>query len=167
VNTLNSGGLSNTSKVLVDTDSLKHIHPFGVDVLLNRLGDRYAKGHAPGIWQSSLINLRHPCPVGTKGDNLSGGQRQKLAIARIFIKNPPVMLLDEATSGLGNESQARIQDLLETQWKGQSTLKSESRYYAHIKIRGASCTDTEIFWIAMPCPGADDRCAADRVFMVR
>jgi anti-anti-sigma regulatory factor len=37
VNLLNSGGLSNTSKVLVDTDSLKHIHPFGVDVLLNRL----------------------------------------------------------------------------------------------------------------------------------
>jgi hypothetical protein len=37
VNLLNSGGLSNTSKVLVDTDSLKHIHPFGVDVLHNRL----------------------------------------------------------------------------------------------------------------------------------
>jgi len=60
--------------------------------------------------------------VGTKGDNLSGGQRQKLAIARIFLKKPPVMIMDEATSGLDNDSQARIQDLLETQWKGKSTL---------------------------------------------
>jgi ABC-type bacteriocin/lantibiotic exporter with double-glycine peptidase domain len=60
--------------------------------------------------------------VGTKGDNLSGGQRQKLAIARIFLKNPAVMIMDEATSGLDNDSQARIQDLLETQWKGKSTL---------------------------------------------
>ena len=60
--------------------------------------------------------------VGAKGDNLSGGQRQKLAIARIFIKKPTVMIMDEATSGLDNESQARIQDLLETQWKGKSTL---------------------------------------------
>jgi hypothetical protein len=37
VNLINSGGLSNTSKILIDTDSLRHIHPFGVDVLHNRL----------------------------------------------------------------------------------------------------------------------------------
>jgi hypothetical protein len=37
VNLLNSGGLSNTSKILVDTDYLKHTHPFGVDVLRNHL----------------------------------------------------------------------------------------------------------------------------------
>jgi len=69
-----------------------------------------------------IIEMGMQHPVGTKGDNLSGGQRQKLAIARIFLKNPPVMIMDEATSGLDNESQARIQDLLETQWKGKSTL---------------------------------------------
>jgi ABC-type dipeptide/oligopeptide/nickel transport system ATPase component len=71
-----------------------------------------------------IVEMGMQYPVGTNGDNLSGGQRQKLAIARIFLKNPPVMILDEATSGLDNDSQARIQDLLETQWKGKSTLIS-------------------------------------------
>ncbi|MEE4264533.1 MAG: ATP-binding cassette domain-containing protein, partial [Desulfobacteraceae bacterium] len=69
-----------------------------------------------------IIEMGMQYPVGTNGDNLSGGQRQKLAVARIFLKNPPVMIMDEATSGLDNDSQARIQGLLESQWKGKSTL---------------------------------------------
>ena len=60
--------------------------------------------------------------VGTRGDRLSGGQRQKLAIARVLLKKPPVLILDEATSALDNKSQARIQGLLETHWKGRATM---------------------------------------------
>lgn len=51
--------------------------------------------------------------VGSKGDKLSGGQRQKLAIARVLLKQPRVLIMDEATSGLDNKSQGRIQKLLE------------------------------------------------------
>jgi ABC-type phosphate/phosphonate transport system ATPase subunit len=69
-----------------------------------------------------IIEMGMQYPVGTKGENLSGGQRQKLAIARIFLKEPPIMIMDEATSGLDNKSQRRIQELLETQWKGAITL---------------------------------------------
>jgi ABC-type multidrug transport system fused ATPase/permease subunit len=69
-----------------------------------------------------IIKMGMQHSVGTKGDNLSGGQRQKLAIARIFLKNPSILIMDEATAGLDNESQARIQDLLESHWKGKSTL---------------------------------------------
>ena len=69
-----------------------------------------------------IIELGMQHPVGTKGDHLSGGQRQKLAIARVFLKKPPILIMDEATSGLDNDSQARIQNLLENHWKGRSTL---------------------------------------------
>ncbi len=69
-----------------------------------------------------VIEIGMDFRVGTKGDRLSGGQRQKLAIARVFLKNPPILIMDEATSALDNASQKRIQTLLETKWKGRSTL---------------------------------------------
>jgi len=69
-----------------------------------------------------IVEIGMEFRVGTKGDRLSGGQQQKLAIARIFLKNPPVLVMDEATSALDNASQTRIQNLLESKWKGRSTL---------------------------------------------
>jgi ABC-type multidrug transport system fused ATPase/permease subunit len=70
----------------------------------------------------TIVEIGMHYNVGTKGEKLSGGQRQKLAIARVFLKSPRLLIMDEATSALDNASQARIQNLLETRWKRKSTL---------------------------------------------
>jgi ABC-type multidrug transport system fused ATPase/permease subunit len=72
----------------------------------------------------TIIEIGMQFHVGSSGDRLSGGQRQKLAVARIFLKAPPVLIMDEATSALDNKSQFRIQNLLDTRWKGRNTLIS-------------------------------------------
>jgi subfamily B ATP-binding cassette protein MsbA len=53
---------------------------------------------------------------------LSGGQCQRRAIAREFIKNGPILILDSATSALDNESDRQVQASLETLLKGRNTL---------------------------------------------
>ncbi|ACN17176.1 ATPase family protein [Desulforapulum autotrophicum HRM2] len=60
--------------------------------------------------------------VGTNGNRLSGGQQQKLAIARAFLKSAPILIMDEATSALDNHSQKRIQNVLAGRLRGKTTL---------------------------------------------
>lgn len=69
-----------------------------------------------------IVELGLEFDVGSSGDRLSGGQRSKLALARAFLREPPILILDEATAALDNASQARIQNILESKWKGKSTL---------------------------------------------
>ena len=52
--------------------------------------------------------------IGQRGIKLSGGQKQSLSIARVFLKNPPILIFDEATSALDNESEKVVQESLET-----------------------------------------------------
>ncbi|MFQ5588333.1 MAG: ABC transporter ATP-binding protein [Nitrospiria bacterium] len=60
--------------------------------------------------------------VGEKGLTLSGGQRHRIAIARAFIKNPKILILDEATAYLDNESELFIQDALERLMRDKTTF---------------------------------------------
>ena len=70
----------------------------------------------------TIVGIGMQFQVGSKGDKLSGGQRQKLAIARAFLKSPRLLIMDEATSALDNNAQARIQNFLETRLKGKATV---------------------------------------------
>ncbi len=60
--------------------------------------------------------------VGERGTKISGGQRQRLAIARAFLRDPKVLMLDEATASLDSESEAKVQQALANLMKGRTTL---------------------------------------------
>ncbi|KAG0268859.1 Homocysteine S-methyltransferase 1 [Actinomortierella ambigua] len=60
--------------------------------------------------------------VGERGLRLSGGEKQRVAIARTILKNPPILLLDEATSALDTQTEREIQNSLETVAKDRTTL---------------------------------------------
>lgn len=60
--------------------------------------------------------------VGKKGSRLSGGEAQRLAIARVFLKNPSIVLLDEATSALDSKTEERVQKALSVLGKGRTMI---------------------------------------------
>ena len=60
--------------------------------------------------------------VGERGQKLSGGQRQRLSIARAILKDPPLLVLDEATSAVDNETEAAIQRSLELVGRGRTVV---------------------------------------------
>ena len=69
----------------------------------------------------SLPNGYHT-EVGNRGLKLSGGEKQRLSIARVILKNPEILILDEATSALDSISENAIQDALEVMMEGRTSL---------------------------------------------
>ncbi len=110
-----------TQEVILFNDTIRH------NIALGRPGatDAEIEEAARHAFAHEFIlekPLGYDAVVGEKGANLSGGQRQRIAIARAILKNAPILVLDEATSSLDNESERVVQVALDQLMKGRTTL---------------------------------------------
>ncbi len=136
-----------SGRVLVDGQDLEQVQlssyraRLGIVLQENFLFDgtiadniRYANPHAPMDDVIAAARIAH-CDefvdgfadgyrtvVGERGVRLSGGQRQRVAIARAILADPRILILDEATSSLDSESEAKIQEALRTLRRGRTTF---------------------------------------------
>ncbi|HLA05723.1 MAG TPA: lipid A export permease/ATP-binding protein MsbA [Syntrophales bacterium] len=68
------------------------------------------------------LPLGYDTVIGEQGMKLSGGEKQRISIARALLKDAPILILDEATSSLDTESEIEVQEALENLMKGRTTL---------------------------------------------
>ena len=79
--------------------------------------------------------------VGNRGLKLSGGEKQRISLARVVLKNPRILILDEATSALDSISESSIQAAMETLMKGRTSLVIAHRLSTILKADGILVVD--------------------------
>jgi len=111
---------------LVSQDVVLFNDSVAANIALGGVPDR-ARVEA-ALQAANLLEFVHGLPdgidalIGHNGSQMSGGQRQRLAIARAIYKDAPILLLDEATSALDSESERLVQQALETLMRGRTSL---------------------------------------------
>ena len=112
---------------IVPQDSVLFNDTIGYNIAYGREGASHeevvaaARGAAIHDFIESLPQ-GYDTEVGERGLKLSGGEKQRVAIARTLLKDPPILLLDEATSALDSRTEAEIQSVIKRVERGRSTL---------------------------------------------
>lgn len=110
-----------TQETFLFNDTIRNNIAYGLEQVDE--ADIIGAAKAANAWEFiSAIEDGLDSMVGERGINLSGGQKQRLSIARAILKNPPILILDEATSSLDTESEKLVQDAIETIMENRTVL---------------------------------------------
>ncbi|MEQ8521556.1 MAG: ABC transporter ATP-binding protein, partial [Vicingaceae bacterium] len=99
-----------TQESILFNDTVFNNIAFGMEASLEKVIEAAKVANAHEFIES--LPKGYETNIGDRGGKLSGGQRQRLSIARAVLKNPPILILDEATSSLDTESEKLVQDAL-------------------------------------------------------
>ncbi len=124
---------------VVNQDVFLFNDSIGENIRCGRLSARQseiedAAGHAHALEFIRSLPEGFQSVVGDRGQKLSGGEKQRISIARAFLRQAPILILDEATSSLDNRSERAVQEALEDLMKDRTTLVIAHRLST---IRGA------------------------------
>ena len=80
--------------------------------------------------------------IAEDGGNISQGQKQLLCIARVMLRKPPILILDEATSSIDTRTEVLVQDAFEELMKGRTSFIVASPPFHHQKRRSDPCDES-------------------------
>jgi subfamily B ATP-binding cassette protein MsbA len=110
-----------TQETILFNDTVKNNIAYGLqDVSPDKIIEAAKAANAHNFIEGLKDN--YETVIGDRGTKLSGGERQRLSIARALLKNPPILILDEATSSLDTESELLVQQAIERLMKGRTSI---------------------------------------------
>lgn len=110
-----------TQETILFNDTIRHNIAYGEnDIPMEQIIEASKAANAHRFIET--IESGYDTIIGDRGVKLSGGERQRLSIARAILKNPPVLILDEATSSLDTESEILVQQAIERLMHGRTSI---------------------------------------------